>query len=144
MQIKKSEALATNILEENLSSKQDQIGFEQTISESRQKMLTLEHLDRINSKVDDHIRSLDELTEREESNDDQSQIISTMMQEENDYEFGYNNKLPNDKSDGNKIDINKISGKSDQMFFEFFGMYTKESIKVQKRTEAKQRLFNTR
>ena len=107
-------------------------------------MLTLEHLDRINSKVDDHIRSLDDLTEREESNDDQSQIISTMMQEENDYEFGYNNKLPNDKSDGNKIDINKISGKSDQMFFEFFGMYTKESIKVQKRTEAKQRLFNTR
>ena len=42
------------------------------------------------------------------------------------------------------IEVNKFKGKSDTMFFEFFGMYTKESIKVQKRTGANKRNFNTR
>ena len=47
MQLKKSEALATNILKQSLVQKQDQPEFEQTISQSRQKILTLQHLERI-------------------------------------------------------------------------------------------------
>lgn len=29
----------------------------------------------------------------------------------------------------NKVDLKNMAGKQEQLFFEFFGMYTKESIK---------------
>ena len=142
--MKKSEALAANILEENLSQRQDNPGFEQTIGESRQKMLTLDHLDRIR-RNEERSRSMEDLTEEQ----DESNLYSGRYQSENDddaHSYGYSHGAAAQKSSNMQkdIEIKALNGKSDQMFFEFFGMYTKESIKVQKRTEAKKRVFNTR
>ena len=43
--------------------------------------------------------------------------------------------------------VKKLDGKSEQLFFEFFGMYTKESIKSHKQTGMSNKpkhAFNTR
>ena len=132
--MKKSEALAANILEENLSQRQDNPGFEQTIGESRQKMLTLEHLERIR-RNEERSRSMEDLTEEQ----DESKIYSGRYQSDDDeaetYIYSHGGAAQNSSNMQKDLEIKALNGKSDQMFFEFFGMYTKESIKVQKRTE---------
>ena len=141
--MKKSEALAANILEENLSQRQDNPGFEQTIGESRQKMLTLEHLERIR-RNEERSRSMEDLTEEQ----DESKLYSGRYQSDDDeaeaYIYSHGGAAQKSSNMKKDLEIKALNGKSDQMFFEFFGMYTKESIKVQKRTEAKKRVFNTR
>ena len=141
--MKKSEALAANILEENLSQRQDNPGFEQTIGESRQKMLTLEHLERIR-RNEERSRSMEDLTEEQ----DESKLYSGRYQSDDDeaeaYIYSHGGAEQKSSNMQKDLEIKALNGKSDQMFFEFFGMYTKESIKVQKRTEAKKRVFNTR
>ena len=82
--MKKSEALAANILEENLSQRQDNPGFEQTIGESRQKMLTLEHLERIR-RNEERSRSMEDLTEEQ----DESKLYSGRYQSDDDEAEAY-------------------------------------------------------
>ena len=108
-------------------------------------MLTLEHLDRIR-RNEERSRSMEDLTEEQ----DESNLYSGGRYQSEDDEaeaYIYSNRGAAQKSSSNMqkdLEIKALNGKSDQMFFEFFGMYTKESIKVQKRTEAKKRVFNTR
>ena len=78
---------------------------------------------------------MDDLTEQEES-----YLYSNNLDSDNEDEYA-KEKSASSKKD---LELSKFKGKSDHMFFEFFGMYTKESIKVQKRTGANQRNFNTR
>ena len=106
-------------------------------------MLTLEHLDRIR-RNEERSRSMEDLTEEQ----DESNLYSGRYQSDEDeadaYIYSHGGAAQKSSNMQKDIDIKALNGKSDQMFFEFFGMYTKESIKVQKRTEAKRRLFNTR
>ena len=89
---------------------------------------------------------MEDLTEEQ----DESNLYSGGRYQSEDDEaeaYIYSNRSAAQKSSSNiqkDLEIKALNGKSDQMFFEFFGMYTKESIKVQKRTEAKKRVFNTR
>ena len=110
-------------------------------------MLTLDHLDRILSdrnKDELHNRSLDDLTEHEESNLHSNQSTNNnkmrriAMLEDNENidedcssdDFAFDNhhlkmhhktsKTSAAAAQNNNIDI-KLNGKSDQMFFEFFG-----------------------
>jgi len=123
--VKKSEALASNILQESLELKQDQPGFEQTISASRQKILTMNHLERI---ADAQYR--DALTER----DDEESLLDSDGLADSCYHIdavlGKPANSTGPRTSG--VEVRSLKEKQNQLFFEFFGMYTKESIKSQK------------
>lgn len=108
--------------------RQDQPEFSRTISDSRHKIITQNHLERISQEEALNNRSMDDLTEQDESNFYNSG-------NENDSVYSYGGRQGHQSSKAEKeISLKKLDRKSDQMFFEFFGMYTKESIKSQNRT----------
>ena len=93
----------------------------------------MDHLDRI-QRNGEHTQSIEDLTEQDDSSNLYSNRSLSDYEEADSCKYRVDQKSVSSKKD---IELNKLNGKSDQMFFEFFGMYTKESIKVQKRTGAK-------
>ena len=78
---------------------------------------------------------MDDLTEQDDSNhfgdyaSDDGQHDSA---DEDGAPFWRQKEVAAAKSQGATSMVKKLDGKSEQLFFEFFGMYTKESIKSHK------------
>ena len=81
--------------------------------------------------------NLDDLTENDYSNDGDCDSIKKP-----DEAYFYGPKKSAGSQSG--FEVKKLNDKTDQLFFEFFGAYTKESINSHKKSGNEKRKFNAR
>ena len=117
MELKKSEALAQNLLSYNRVTRQEGTAFESQIDHSR-KLIIEKNRDEMSACSDFVDARYESLTEVDEYSD-------------NSEPFSYHAKS-GVKTNDSGIEVKNLDKQKDQVFFEFFSMYTKESVKAQR------------
>lgn len=102
-------------------------------------MLTLDHVERLGgSQLNRSFDGLDELSAQSELAEE-----SDVDSADPAYYAPAAKQLPEPLQ--KTLQLESTSKKQDQLFFEFFGMYTKESVSAQKRTSTRAKVdFNAR
>ena len=117
LELKKSEAIAHNLLKYNKVSRQEGAAFEQQINQSR-KLIMKKNQDEDDCSLESQYGDndvfvdarYDSLTEVDEYSDASEPFSKA----------------------GDKVELKSLNKQKDQVFFEFFSMYTKESVKAQR------------
>ena len=135
LEIVRSEAIAKNLLKQNLEQKQDSQEYREQIEESRKYLINRYNQgDGFSEGARNHLQRFGQ----EDGFDQEYSFSDGEDSEEDDFERSLSQKGKGSET-LNKIDLTKINTKSDQIFFEFFGMYTKDTVKQRgARTKAQQ------